>query len=84
MTESNPNADAAAEQERRMRAAQPLAAVTGLAIATGVAAGVSALVGSVMYPETKTRQFAAVGALAYAIPAGALLGVMSLYRAQTK
>lgn len=75
-------ADAASEQERRVR--EPLAAVTGLAIATGVAAGVSALVGSVMYPETKTRQFAAVGALAYAIPAGALLGVMSLYRAQTK
>ena len=45
-------ADAASEQERRVRAAQPLATVTGLAIATGVAAGVSALVGSVMYPET--------------------------------
>lgn len=48
--------------------------VGGIAIATGVAAGVSALVGSVVYPETRTRQFAAVGALAYAIPATLLLG----------
>ena len=48
--------------------------VGGIAIATGVAAGVSALVGSVAYPETRTRQFAAVGALAYAIPATILFG----------
>jgi hypothetical protein len=48
--------------------------VGGIAIATGVAAGVSALVGGVAYPETRTRQFAAVGALAYAIPATLLLG----------
>ena len=48
--------------------------VGGIAIATGVAAGVSALVGSVAYPETRTRQFATVGALAYAIPATLLLG----------
>lgn len=47
--------------------------VGGIAIATGVAAGMSALVGSVAYPETRTRQFAAVGALAYAIPATILL-----------
>ncbi len=58
--------------------------LTGFAIATGVAAGVSALVGRVAYPETKTREFATVGALGYAIPAGVLLGVTALYRAQAK
>lgn len=58
--------------------------LTGFAIATGVAAGVSALVGRVVYPETKTREFATVGALGYAIPAGVLLGVTALYRAQAK
>lgn len=56
----------------------------GLAIATGVAAGVNALVGSVAYPETKTRQFAAVGALSYAIPAGLLIGATILSRSQAK
>ena len=58
--------------------------VGGLAIATGVAAGVSALVGSVMYPETKTRQFAAVGGLAYAIPAGILLGTTLAFRSKSR
>lgn len=58
--------------------------VGGIAIATGVAAGVSALVGSVVYPETRTRQFAAVGALAYAIPAGILLGTTLAFRSKTR
>jgi hypothetical protein len=59
-------------------------ALAGFALATGVASGVSALVGRVMYPEVGAARFAKVGALSYAVPAGILIGVSSLYAAQKK
>jgi len=59
-------------------------ALAGFALATGVASGVSALVGRVMYPEVGAARFAKVGALSYAVPAGLLLAVSSFYVAQKK
>jgi hypothetical protein len=59
-------------------------ALAGFALATGVASGVSALVGRTMYPEVGAARFAKVGALSYAVPAGLLLAVSSFYVAQKK
>jgi len=56
----------------------------GFAVATGVSAGVSALVGHLMYPEVGAAKFAKVGAVSYAIPAGLLLATSALYVAQKK
>lgn len=59
--------------------------VAGLAVATGVAAGVNALVGSRMYPRVGGAPFAKTGAISYALPAGLLMGASFLYkRAQKK
>ena len=59
-------------------------ALAGFALATGVASGVSALVGRTMYPEVGAARFATVGAISYAVPAGLLLAVSSFYVAQKK
>ena len=56
----------------------------GFVVATGVSAGVSALVGHLMYPEVGAAKFAKVGAISYGIPAGILLGVGTFYAAQKK
>lgn len=45
-----------------------LTLLAGVAVATGVTAGASALVGRLLYPDVKTRRFASVSALAYAVP----------------
>lgn len=58
--------------------------LAGFALATGVASGVSALVGRTMYPEVSTATFAKVGAISYAVPAGLLLAVSSFYVAKKK
>jgi hypothetical protein len=59
-------------------------ALAGLAFATGVSAGVGAIVGRAMYPEVGAARFAKVGAVSYAVPAGLLLAVSSFYFAQKK
>lgn len=56
----------------------------GFVVATGVSAGVSALVGHLMYPEVGAAKFAKVGAVSYAIPAGLLLATSAIYVAQKK
>lgn len=59
-------------------------ALAGLVFATGVSAGVGAIVGRAMYPEVGAARFAKVGAVSYAVPAGLLLAVSSFYFAQKK
>ena len=59
-------------------------ALAGFALATGVASGVSALVGRTMYPEVGAARFATVGAISYAVPAGLLLATSAFYVAQKK
>ena len=58
--------------------------LAGFALATGVASGVSALVGHTLYPEVGAARFAKVGAVSYAVPAGILLVVSRFYVAQKK
>ena len=59
-------------------------ALAGFALATGIASGVSALVGHLMYRDVGAAKFAKVGAISYVVPAGLLYATTAFYVAQKK